>query len=410
MNALQSMLKTTARVRRDGSEVKVGADQVVVGDVVLLAAGDDVCADGRLVEATSLQIDESALTGESVPASKSTEVITDPDPVLGDQSNMAFMNTPVTHGSGVMIVTGTGADTAVGNISGMLKSAPNLKTPLTKQLDTLTLWIAAAAGLTIAIMFAVGISRGDSTQVIFTTAIALALAAVPMAMPTVLQVILSSGSRDLAAHGAVVKSLDSVETLGSTSAINSDKTGTLTMNQVTVVEVIDPTDRYTITGMGYGLDGEVHHTAGNTNTIEAAILPFLITNDAKLVDGKVVGDPTEGALLVLGHKVKLDIEGTQAGLPPAGDPAVRSHLQAHGSLLRRQGRVGEARRARLRQGCRPRRDRAGHVCPGQGRDRPLGRAAEPASRPGDGSPRQQGPADHGGGHEGHRPQGLRPRG
>ena len=315
MNALQSMLKTSARVRRDGSEVKVDADQVVVGDVVLLAAGDDVCADGRLIEATSLQIDESALTGESVPASKSVEVVTDENPVLGDQSNMAFMNTPVTHGSGLMIVTGTGADTAVGTISGMLKSAPNLKTPLTKQLDTLTLWIAAAAGLTIAIMFALGISRGDSTKTIFTTAIALALAAVPMAMPTVLQVILSSGSRDLAAHGAVVKSLDSVETLGSTSAINSDKTGTLTMNQVTVVEVIDPTDRYAITGMGYGLDGEVKHTAGNSNTIEAAILPFVITNDAKLVDGKVVGDPTEGALLVLGHKVKLDIEGTQEAYP-----------------------------------------------------------------------------------------------
>ena len=315
MNALQSMLKTTARVRRDGSEVKVDADQVVVGDVVLLTAGDDVCADGRLIEATSLQIDESALTGESVPASKSADVITDANPVLGDQSNMAFMNTPVTHGSGLMIVTGTGADTAVGTISGMLKSAPTLKTPMTKQLDTLTLWIAAAAGLTIAIMFALGISRGESTTVIFTTAIALALAAVPMAMPTVLQVILSGGSRELATHGAVVKSLASVETLGSTSAINSDKTGTLTMNQVTVTEVIDPTDRYAITGTGYSLDGEVQHTAGNSNTIEAAILPFLICNDAKLVDGKVVGDPTEGALLVLGHKATLDIEGTQAAYP-----------------------------------------------------------------------------------------------
>jgi Ca2+-transporting ATPase len=315
MNALQSMLKTSARVRRDGTEVKVDADQVVVGDVVLLAAGDDVCADGRLIDATSLQIDESALTGESVPASKSADVVTDENPVLGDQSNMAFMNTPVTHGSGVMIITGTGANTAVGNISGMLKSAPTVKTPMTQQLDTLTLWIAGAAGLTIAIMFALGISRGESTQVIFTTAIALALAAVPMAMPTVLQVILSSGSRELAAHGAVVKSLDSVETLGSTSAINSDKTGTLTLNQVTVVEVIDPTDRFSITGMGYGLDGEVHHAAGNTNTIEDAILPFLITNDAKLVDGKVVGDPTEGALLVLGHKAKLDVESTQAAYP-----------------------------------------------------------------------------------------------
>ena len=136
-----------------------------------------------------------------------------------------------------------------------------------------------------------------------------------MAMPTVLQVILSKGSTTLAAHGAVVKNLASVETLGSTSAINSDKTGTLTMNEVTVVEVIDPTDRYTITGMGYGLDGDVEHTAGNTNTIEDAIMPFLIANDARLVDGKVVGDPTEGALLVLGHKAKLDVEGTQATYP-----------------------------------------------------------------------------------------------
>ena len=316
MNALQSMLKPSARVRRDGAEVKIDGDQVVVGDVVLLTAGDDVCADGRIIEAASLQIDESGLTGESVPASKSAEVIAgDPKPGIGDQSNMAFMNSPVTHGSGVMIVTGTGVDTEVGNISGLLKSTPTLKTPLTAQLDTLTLWIAGAAGLTIAVMFALGISRDQSTQTIFTTAIALALAAVPMAMPTVLQVILSRGSTNLAAQGAVVKSLASVETLGSTSAINSDKTGTLTLNQVTVVEVIDPTDRYEITGRGYGLEGEVNHTAGNTNTIEQAILPFLLANDAKLVDGKVVGDPTEGALLILGYKAGLDVESTQAAYP-----------------------------------------------------------------------------------------------
>ena len=316
MNALQSMLKASARVRRDGAEVEIDGDQVVVGDVVLLAAGDQVCADGRIIEAASLQIDESGLTGESVPASKSAEVIADdPKPGVGDQSNMAFMNSPVTHGSGVMIVTGTGADTEVGKISGLLKSTPTLKTPLTAQLDTLTLWIAGAAGLTIAIMFALGISRDQSTQTIFTTSIALALAAVPMAMPTVLQVILSRGSTNLAAQGAVVKNLASVETLGSTSAINSDKTGTLTLNQVTVVEVIDPTDRYEITGMGYGLEGEVNHTAGNTNTIEQAILPFLLANDAKLVDGKVVGDPTEGALLILGYKARLDVESTQAAYP-----------------------------------------------------------------------------------------------
>lgn len=224
MNALQSMLKITARVRRDGAESKIDAEDVVVGDVVFLAAGDDVCADGRIIEATSLQIDESALTGESVPASKSAERIAGDAVVLGDQANMAFMNTPVTHGSGVMIVTGTGADTAVGRISGMLESTADLKTPLTKQLDTLTLWIAGVAGVTVVIMFVLGLSRGESFDVIFTTAIALALAAVPMAMPTVLQVILSTGSRELAENNAVVKSLTSVETLGSTSAINCSAT------------------------------------------------------------------------------------------------------------------------------------------------------------------------------------------
>ena len=129
------------------------------------------------------------------------------------------------------------------------------------------------------------------------------------------QVILSLGSVELAKRNAIVKELPAVETLGFTSAINSDKTGTLTMNQMTAVEVVDPTDRYTITGIGYGLDGKVQHAAGTTDTIEAAILPFVVANDAKLVDGTVVGDPTEGALLVLGHKAGVDIDATRERLP-----------------------------------------------------------------------------------------------
>ena len=350
MNALQSMLKTTARVRRDGTESTIPADQVVVGDVVLLTAGDDVCADGRIVQASSLQIDESAITGESVPASKSAETVPGDDVVLGDQGDMAFMNTPVTHGNGVMIVTGTGADTAVGRISGMLKSTPSLKTPLTGQLDTLTLWIAGAAGLTIVIMLALGAARGNSFQTIFTTAIALALAAVPMAMPTVLQVIMSSGSTRLAAQNAIVKSLDSVETLGSTSAINSDKTGTLTMNQVTVVEVIDPTDRYSITGIGYGLEGAVQHAAGSGDTLDAAILPFVIANDAVLADGKVVGDPTEGAMLVAAHKAGSAYRRDPRGVSAAGRPALRPDLQADGRLLQGHRRFRGSGRAGIRQG------------------------------------------------------------
>jgi P-type Ca2+ transporter type 2C len=315
MNALQAMVKATARVRRDGSEAEIPAEQIVVGDVVLLAAGDEVPADGRIIEASALQIDESALTGESVPASKGVEAPEGTDLAPGDQTDMAFMHTPVTHGSGVMIVTATGSDTEVGRIAGMLATTTREQTPLTKQLNTLTLWIAAAAGITLVIMFVLGAQRGHSATVVFTSAVALAIAAIPEAMPTVLQVILSLGAKDLAEHGAVLKDLASVETLGSTSAINSDKTGTLTMNQMTAVEVLDPTDRYTISGSGYELEGKVHHAAGSSDTIGDAILPYVVASDAKLVDGKVVGDPTEGALLVLGHKAGLDIDATRERYP-----------------------------------------------------------------------------------------------
>ena len=134
-------------------------------------------------------------------------------------------------------------------------------------------------------------------------------------MPTVLQVILSLGAADLAKHGAVLTDLASVETLGSTSAINSDKTGTLTMNQMTAIEVVDPTDRYTISGSGYELQGGIHHAAGSSDTIDGAILPYVVASDAALVDGKVVGDPTEGALLVLAHKAGLDIDTTRDRFP-----------------------------------------------------------------------------------------------
>jgi Ca2+-transporting ATPase len=150
---------------------------------------------------------------------------------------------------------------------------------------------------------------------VFTTAVALAIAAIPEAMPTVLQVVMSVGAADLARHGAVLTDLASVETLGFTSAVNSDKTGTLTMNQMTAVEVVDPTDRYTISGSGYELEGKVQHAAGSSDTIEDAILPYVVASDARLVDGKVIGDPTEGALLVLAHKAGLDVDATRERRP-----------------------------------------------------------------------------------------------
>ena len=197
----------------------------------------------------------------------------------------------------------------------MLSATAREQSPLTRELNKLTLCIAAAAGLTMIVMFVLGRQRGLAWDALLVSAVSLAIAAIPEALPTVTQTILSIGGVDLAKRNAIVKDLPSVETLGFTSAINSDKTGTLTMNQMTAVEVVDPADRYTISGTGYGLDGKVHHAAGSAATIEDAILPYLVASDARLVDGKVVGDPTEGALLVLGYKAGLDIEGTRERLP-----------------------------------------------------------------------------------------------
>ena len=327
MNALKSMMKGTARVRRDGAEAEIPAEQVVVGDIVLIAAGDEVPADGRIVAASALQIDESALTGESVPVAKDAGTLADGELAPGDQTNMAFMHTPVTHGSGVLVVTATGGETEVGKIAHMLSATAREETPLTKEMNTLTLWIIGAAGLTMVVMFALGLHRGEAWDTLFVSAVALAISAIPEALPTVVQVVLSLGSVELAKRKAIVKDLPSVETLGFTSAINSDKTGTLTMNQMTAVEVIDPTDRYAVSGSGYDLEGRVTRAAGTSDTIDDAILPYVVASDARLVDGAVVGDPTEGALLVLAHKAGLDIDATRDRLPRVAtlpfDPAYK---------------------------------------------------------------------------------------
>ncbi|WP_407700652.1 cation-translocating P-type ATPase [Streptomyces endophyticus] len=333
MNALKAMTKATARVRRDGREAEIPAEDVVVGDVVLLAAGDEVPADGRLVAASALQIDESALTGESVPAAKDANPVPGGELGPADQSDMAFMTTPVTHGSGVLLVTATGAATELGRISGMLTATRREMSPLSKELNRLTLWIVGAAALTMVVMFALGRGRDEPWDALFVSAVSLAIAAVPEALPTVTQTILSMGGLDLAKRNAIVKDLPSVETLGFTSAVNSDKTGTLTMNQMTVVEVVDAFDRYTVSGTGYGLEGRIHHAAGGSPGIEDAILPYLVASDASLIDGEVVGDPTEGALLVLGHKAGLDVAATRERLPRLAtlpfDPAYKLMATFH---------------------------------------------------------------------------------
>ncbi|WP_369213326.1 cation-translocating P-type ATPase, partial [Streptomyces flavofungini] len=333
MNALKAMTKATARVRRDGRVVEIDAKDLVVGDIVLLAAGDEVPADGRLLETSALQIDESALTGESVPVAKDAMPVRGDGLGPADQTGMAFMNTPVTHGSAVLVVTATGAATELGRISGMLSATRREMSPLAKELNRLTLWIVGAAGVTMVVMFALGRGRGEPWDALFISAVSLAIAAVPEALPTVTQTILSLGGLDLARRHAIVKDLPSVETLGFTSAVNSDKTGTLTLNQMTVVEVVDPFDRYTVSGSGYSLDGKVHHAAGTSPRIDDAILPYLVASDASLVAGRVVGDPTEGALLVLGHKAGLDVDATRERLPRLAtlpfDPACKLMATFH---------------------------------------------------------------------------------
>ena len=238
----------------------------------------------------------------------------------------------------------------VGKIAGMLASTTREQTPLTRQLNTLTLWIAGAAGITMVIMFVLGASRGLSATVVFTSAIALAIAAIPEAMPTVLQVILSLGAGELATHGAVLKDLASVETLGSTSAINSDKTGTLTMNQMTAVEVVDPTDRYTISGSGYELEGKVHHAAGTSDTIDDAILPYVDRQrrHARRRQGRRRSD--RGGAARARPQGRARHRGHAGALSAPRDAAVRSDLQADGRLHEGRRRVGRRDRSLLRQG------------------------------------------------------------
>ena len=260
--ALQKMMIVKARVRRDGELAELPAEQLVPGDVVSLEAGDLVPADGRLLEAATLEVDESALTGESMPVSKGTEQVADPETPLGDRTDMVYMNTNVTRGAGRFVVTATGMGTEVGHISHLLQTEGDTETPLTKQLTKLTQQILVISGLAVLVSVILNLSRGETFNTVFTAAIAFAIAAIPTGLPAVVTTILSLGTQMLAKSGAIVKRLRSTETLGATSAINSDKTGTLTLNQMTATELTIPGRRYTISGSGYSTEGTIMHVGG----------------------------------------------------------------------------------------------------------------------------------------------------
>ena len=230
---------------------------------------------------------------------------------------MAFMNTNVTRGSGQMVVTATGMGTEVGHISGMLQVDEGQETPLTRQINTLTNQLLVIAGLALLASISIGyFIRGDSFNTLFVTAIAFAVSAIPTGLPAVITTILSYGTQTLAKAHAIVKQLRSVETLGSTSAINSDKTGTLTLNKMTAVEMAIPGRRYTISGTGYGIDGIIARVGGDTDVpLDAFLLPCVLAADAVVKDGDLIGDPTEGALVVLAEKGGVSAVTTREAYP-----------------------------------------------------------------------------------------------
>jgi Ca2+-transporting ATPase len=339
--ALQKMMIIKAKVRRDGELAELPAEQLVPGDVVSIEAGDIVPADGRLLQASTLEIAESALTGESVPVSKGVEAVTGDDVPLGDRTDMVYMNTNATRGSAQFVVTSTGMSTEVGHISNMLQAEDETTTPLTRQLAKLTHQILLIAGAAVAISIILNLSRGETFNTVFTAAIAFAISAIPTGLPAVVTTILSLGTQMLARANAIVKRLRSTETLGSTSAINSDKTGTLTLNQMTAVELTIPGRRYAISGNGYSTDGKITHVYGQPDVpLEQFLLPMLLASDAVVTNGELIGDPTEGALVVLAEKGGLDPAQTRETFPRVANLPFDAEYKLMATFHRMQDETG----------------------------------------------------------------------
>lgn len=297
IEALKDMSTPSARVRRNGAVVEVPSPEIVPGDIVLLEAGDVVPADMRLISAESLKIEESALTGESVPVDKSNETLQGEDIALGDRINMAFSSTNVTYGRGEGVVVSTGMNTEVGKIATMLNEADETDTPLKQNLNqlgkTLTYMILAIC----VVVFIIGVIRNPQHEPMnallidmFLTAISLAVAAIPEGLPAIVTIILALGTQTMADHKAIVRKLPAVETLGATDIIASDKTGTLTQNRMTVEKMY--------------YDGILHEASDDINAENPALMTMFLANDTKIQEGgNLLGDPTETALIQYGfHK------------------------------------------------------------------------------------------------------------
>ena len=316
VDALSNLQVPQAKVVRGGGLVLVPAVEVVPGDLVQLEAGDIVPADGRIVRSATLEAQEAALTGESAPVSKDSAVLAG-DVALGDRTNMLFQNTSVTRGTASMLVTGTGMNTQMGQIATMLTSVTRTRSPLQKELDTLTRVLGIIAWTAVAFIVVVGLLRGVPISELLLLGTAMAISAIPTGLPAFVSGMLSYGAKQLAAAKAVVKNLTDVETLGATSAINTDKTGTLTMNQMMVSTIYANGSWFTVEGEGYRKTGQILSVAGTpVPDFTRLALGLVLDSDATVADdGSVVGDPTEAALVVLSAKLGVDAEETRRAYP-----------------------------------------------------------------------------------------------
>jgi Ca2+-transporting ATPase len=317
VDALAKLQVPQTRVLREGQVELVPAEEVVPGDVVRLEAGDIVPADGRIVASATLEAQEAALTGESAPISKGPDPIAEPEVALGDRANMLFQNTSVTRGTGTVVVTATGMQTEMGRIATMLTSVKRTKSPLQKELDRLTAVLGTVAWTAVALIVVVGIVRGLPASDVLLLGTAMAISAIPTGLPTFVQAMLSYGARQLAEAKAVVKNLTDVETLGATSAINTDKTGTLTLNQMMVSTLFAEGAWFTVEGEGYRKTGRIRAVAGTSvPDFSRLALALVLDSDATVGDdGTVIGDPTEAALVVLAAKLGVDADETRRAYP-----------------------------------------------------------------------------------------------
>lgn len=328
IEALRQMAAPTAAVLRDGQEVKIAAREVVPGDVVILHTGDRIPADGRIIESINLQVEEAALTGESIPVEKHTAPLQIADLPPGDRKNMVYAGTAVTYGRGRAVIVATGMQTEFGKIAQLLQTVETTKTPLQQNLDKVGATLARVAFIVVAIIVALGFLRGQPFIEMLIFGIALAVAVVPEALPAVVTISLAIGVQKMIKRHALIRRLPAVETLGSTSVICSDKTGTLTKDEMTVRKIYVAGQVYDVSGSGYTPEGHFSLNNGSpapiSNELKQLLAAAVLASDARLVrktnngslgDWDIKGDPTEGALVVAAAKAGVQKEALDAAYP-----------------------------------------------------------------------------------------------